>query len=124
MRRYRELGPERCVELIRARVGDRPVYITFHLDCLDASVAPAVSNLEPAFTGWTVDEAFGLLRGLRGANVVGGDVVCLMSTKDNPHAITAMVAAAAMFEILGLAVDSTLSRWPGASRIMDSAARD
>jgi guanidinopropionase len=124
MRRYRELGPERCIELIRARVADRPVYITFDLDCLDASVAPAVSNLEPAFNGWTVDEAFGLLRGLRGANVVGGDVVCLMPTKDNPNAITALVAAAAMFEILGLAVDSTLSRRPDASPMVNSATRD
>jgi guanidinopropionase len=124
MRRYRELGPERCIELIRARVADRPVYVTFDLDCLDPTVAPAVSNLEPAFTGWTVDEAFGLLRGLRGANVVGGDVVCLMPTKDNPNAITAMVAAAAMFEILGLAVDCTLSRRPDAARMVNSATRD
>jgi guanidinopropionase len=106
MSRYREIGQEACVELIRSRVGDRPTYITFDLDCLDASVAPAASNLEPAFTGWTVDEAFGLLRGLRGLNVIGGDVVCLIPTKDSPNDITAMVAAAAMFEILGLAVDS------------------
>ena len=32
--RYRQLGPQACIELIRARVGDRPTYITFDLDCL------------------------------------------------------------------------------------------
>jgi guanidinopropionase len=98
------------VELIRARVGDRPTYVTFDLDCLDATVAPAAANLEPAFTGWTVDEAFGLLRGLRDLNVIGGDVVCLVPTKDNPNGITAMVAAAAMFEILSLAAESAANR--------------
>lgn len=117
MRRYRELGSERCVDLIRERVADRPLYITFDLDCLDPSIAPAVSNLEPAFTGWTADEAFGLLRGLRGLNVIGGDVVCLMPTKDNPNAITAMIAAAAMFEILSLAVDVIVSSGRDSSRM-------
>lgn len=110
MSRYRELGPQRCLELIRCRAGDRPIYVTFDLDCLDATVAPAAANLEPAYTGWTVDEAFGLLRGLRDLNVVGGDVVCLIPTKDAPNGITAMVAAAAMFEILSLAADSAHER--------------
>jgi guanidinopropionase len=114
MSRYRELGPERCVDLIRSRTRNRPIYITFDLDCLDATVAPAAANLEPGYTGWTVDEAFGLLRGLRDLNVIGGDVVCLIPTKDSPNGITAMVAAAAMFEILSLAADSAAN--PDAQR--------
>ena len=57
-----------------------------------------------------MDEAFGLLRGLRDLNVIGGDVVCLVPTKDSPNGITAMVAAAAMFEILSLAVDAGTNR--------------
>ena len=103
--RYRELGPERCIELVRERAGDAPVYITFDLDCLDPSVAPAVSNLEPAFTGFTIDEATRLLRGVRGLDVIGGDVVCLLPTKDLPNQITAMVAAAMAFELIGLVAD-------------------
>lgn len=105
MSRYREVGADACIELIRERVGDTPAYVTFDLDCLDPSVAPAVSNLEPAYGGWSVDEAFELLRSLRGLDVVGGDVVCLMPTKDHPNQITAMVAAAAMFEIICLAAN-------------------
>ena len=30
----------------------------------------------------------------KGKNVIGGDVACLMPTKDNPNQITAMVASA------------------------------
>jgi guanidinopropionase len=103
--RYRELGPERCIELIHERVGDAPVYITFDLDCLDPPVAPAVSNLEPAFTGFTMDEARRLLQAMRGKEVIGADVVCLMPTKDSPNQITAQVAAAVMFELIGLIAD-------------------
>ena len=39
---------------------------------------------------------------LKGKNVIGGDVACLMPTKDNPNQITSMVAAAIMFEIICL----------------------
>ena len=105
IQRYRELGAERCIELIEERVGDAPLYVTFDLDCLDASVAPAVSNLEPAFTGFSMDEARQLLHAARGKNVIGGDVVCLMPTKDSPNGITAMVAAAVMFELISLVAD-------------------
>ena len=105
MSRYRQLGPEGSAELIAGRIGDRPVYVTFDLDCLDPSVAPAVSNLEPGVTGFTMDEATALLRSLRGRDVIGADVVCLMPTKDQPNQITAMVAAAVMFELIGLIAD-------------------
>ena len=39
---------------------------------------------------------------LKGNNVIGGDVACLMPTKDSPNQITAMVAASIMFEIICL----------------------
>jgi guanidinopropionase len=103
MKRYREIGIAECVKIIRNRVGEKtPLYITFDLDCLDPTVAPGVSNLEPGVTGWTIDEAVGLLRAARGLNVVGGDVVCLMPTKDQTNNITAMVAASVMYEMIGL----------------------
>jgi guanidinopropionase len=46
-----------------------------------------------------------MLRSIRGLNVVGGDVVCLMPTKDLPNNITAMVAAHFMFEIVSLVAE-------------------
>jgi guanidinopropionase len=100
--RYRELGTQRCIEIIQKRVGDAPVYITFDLDCLDPTVAPAVSNLEAGVEGFRMNEAVALVRSLRGRNIIGGDVVCLMPTKDPPNNITAMVAAAVMFEMIAM----------------------
>jgi guanidinopropionase len=110
MERYRSLGPERAIEIVQSRIGDGPVYITFDLDCLDPSVAPAVSNIEPAVTGWNMDEVTRILRCLRGRDVIGGDVVCLMPTKDQANHITAMVAGAIMYEMVGLIAD-TAGRW-------------
>ena len=106
MARYRELGLAATCDLIRERIGDAPVYVTFDLDCLDPAVAPAVSNLEAGVTGFTIDEANAMLRAVQGLNVVGGDVVCLMPTKDLPNNITAMVAAHVLFEITALVAES------------------
>ena len=49
-----------------------------------------------------MDEARKLIQSLKGKNVIGGDVACLMPTKDSPNNITSMVAAAVMFEIICL----------------------
>jgi guanidinopropionase len=102
MAEFERLGIERTVEMIRARVGDRPAYVTFDLDCLDPSVAPGVSNLEPGFGGMTIREATRVLQGLNGLNIIGADVVCLMPTKDSPNQITAQVAMVMMFELICL----------------------
>ncbi|RUX44007.1 agmatinase, partial [Mesorhizobium sp. M7A.F.Ca.CA.002.09.1.1] len=72
------------------------------LDSLDPSVAPGVSNLEPGFGGLTIREATRLLQGLKGLNIIGGDVVCLMPTKDSPNQITAQVAMVMMYELICL----------------------
>ena len=91
--------------LINERIGDAPLYVTFDLDCLDPTVAPAVANLEAGCEGFGIDEVMRLLRCVRGKDVIGGDVVCLMPTKDHPNRITAHTAAAIMFEIVSLVAD-------------------
>lgn len=98
-------GHNACMAIVRERLGDSPVYITFDLDCLDPSVAPAVSNIEAGADGFRVSQATAILQSVRGLNIVGGDVVCLMPTKDSPNKITAMVAAAMMFELIALIAD-------------------
>jgi len=106
MKRYRELGPEATMSIIRERIGEQtPLYITFDLDCLDATVAPAVANLEVGVEGFQIDEVMRLIRCVRGLNVIGGDVVCLMPTKDSPNKQTSHVASVIMFEILSLVAD-------------------
>ena len=105
MDRYRAVGPDAAMAIIDERIGDAPLYITFDLDCLDPTVAPAVANLEAGCEGFRIDEVMRLLRSVRGKNVIGGDVVCLMPTKDHPNRITAHTAAAIMFEIVSLVAD-------------------
>ena len=102
MKEYRQRGAFDVIEQVKAVLDGRPVYITFDLDCLDPSFAPAVSNIEPGVKGFSVDEAIELMHAVRGMNIIGGDVVCLMPTKDSPNQITAMVAAAVMFEMISM----------------------
>lgn len=102
MSEFEDRGIARTVELIRERVGGLPAYVTFDLDSLDPSVAPGVSNPEPGFSGFTIREATRMLQGLKGLDIIGADVVCLMPTKDNPNQITAQMAMVMMFELLSL----------------------
>lgn len=105
MDRYHAIGAAESIRIIRERIGDRPLYITFDLDCLDPTVAPGVSNIEAGCDGFRVNQVMEVLHAMRGANVIGGDVVCLMPTKDSPNNITSMVAAAVMFEMIALIAD-------------------
>jgi len=106
MKEYRQRGAVDVIEQIKTTLAGRPVYITLDLDCLDPSVAPAVSNIEPGVTGFSMDEAVELLHAVRGMNIIGGDVVCMMPTKDSPNQITAMVGAAVMFEMLSMIAET------------------
>ncbi|MGB2461404.1 MAG: arginase family protein [Candidatus Puniceispirillaceae bacterium] len=106
MAEYRQRGALDVIEQIKTVLAERPVYITFDLDCLDPSVAPAVSNIEPGVNGFSMDEAVALLHAVRGMNIIGGDVVCLMPTKDSPNQITSMVAAAVMFEMIAMIAEN------------------
>jgi guanidinopropionase len=102
IKRYRELGVQKTMQLINDRIGDTPLYITFDLDCMDPTVCPGVANLECGIQGFQVDEVMELLRCVRGKNIIGGDVVCLMPTRDHANRQTAHFAAAVMFEIVSL----------------------
>ena len=99
---YRRRGAADVIAQIKDKLNGKPVYITFDLDCLDPTVAPAVSNLEPGEKGFDIDEAVKLLHSVRGMNIIGGDVVCMMPTKDSPNNITALVAGAVMFEMISM----------------------
>ncbi len=106
MAEYRAKRLEHWLEMIPDVIGDTPLYITFDLDCLDPTVAPGVSNLEPGEQGFLIDEAMAILRSVRGLNIIGGDVVCLMPTKDSRNQITALSAGAVMFEMISLIADT------------------
>lgn len=100
MKEYRKRGAADVIAQIKQVLADRPVYITFDLDCLDPTIAPGVSNIEAGAKGFDIDQAVDLLHAVRGMNIVGADVVCMMPTKDSPNQITALTATAIMFEMI------------------------
>ncbi|MCF6433127.1 arginase family protein [Leisingera sp. MMG026] len=106
MKEFRKRGLEDVIAQIREVMAGKPVYITFDLDCLDPAIAPAVSNLEPGEKGFDIDEAVALLHSARGMNIVGGDIVCMMPTKDSPNQITALTASAIMFEMISMIAEN------------------
>ena len=46
MDEFEQLGVDATIEIIRNRVGNAPLYISFDLDSIDPTAAPAVSNIE------------------------------------------------------------------------------
>ncbi len=99
---FSALGVERVIEEARAVVGDGSTYISFDVDGLDPVYAPGTGT--PEIGGITTLEAQRLLRGLRGLNLIGGDVVEVAPAYDQTGN-TALVAATMMFEILCLVAD-------------------
>lgn len=105
MDRFAEIGIDHAIEIIDQRLGDSPVYITFDLDCLDPTVAPGVANIEAGMEGLRINQVMRMIRSVKGKNIIGGDVVCLMPTKDSPNQITSLVANSLMFEMITLIAD-------------------
>jgi guanidinopropionase len=96
---FEELGVDGVIEEARRVVGEGPAYVSFDVDGLDPVYAPGTGT--PEVGGITTREALRLLRGLRGLNLVGGDVVEVAPPFD-PTGNTALVGATLMYEILCL----------------------
>lgn len=84
---------------IKALVGAKPTYVTFDIDCLDPAYAPGTGT--PVVGGITSDKALRILRGLRGMNIVGMDVVEVSPPFDSAD-ITALAGATIATELLHL----------------------
>ena len=84
-------------------VGDGPTYLTFDIDSLDPAFAPGTGT--PEIGGLTTREAQAILRGLKGINMVGGDVVEVAPQYD-ATTNTAHAGAQMLFEIASLMVFS------------------
>ena len=96
-----KLGIDAVVRRAREVVGDGPTYISFDVDGLDPVYAPGTGT--PEAGGLTPREAQAILHGLRGVDIVGGDVVEIAPQYD-PTSNTAMVGAQMLFEIFSLTV--------------------
>jgi guanidinopropionase len=95
------IGIEGVVAKAREVVGDGPTYISFDVDGLDPAFTPGTGTPEPG--GLTPREAQAILHGLKGIDIIGGDVVEVAPQYD-PTSNTAMVGAQMLFEIFSLLV--------------------
>jgi guanidinobutyrase len=91
----RSLTP--LMEEVRARVGTGPVYLTFDIDGIDPAYAPGTGT--PEIGGLTVPQALEIIRGMRGLDIVGADLVEVSPPYDAGSA-TALLAANLAYEIL------------------------
>lgn len=96
---YQRRSVDDIVAQIRGRVGTGPVYISVDIDVLDPSFAPATGT--PEVAGLSTREFFCTLRGLRGLNIVGCDVVEVAPAYDNAG-ITGLAAAHTAWELITL----------------------
>ena len=98
-----QLGLAAVVETARRVVGNGATYLSFDIDSLDPAYAPGTGT--PEIGGLTTREAQAILRGLKGINLVGGDVVEVAPQYD-ATTNTAHAGAQMLFEILSLMVFS------------------
>lgn len=82
---------------IRRDIGDRPTYITYDIDSLDPAYAPGTGT--PEIGGLTTPQALQLIHALRGANIVGCDLVEVSPPYDT-SGNTALTAANLLYEML------------------------
>ena len=98
-----QFGLAAVVETARRVVGNGATYLSFDIDSLDPAYAPGTGT--PEVGGLTTREAQAILRGLKGINLVGGDVVEVAPQYD-ATTNTAQAGAQMLFEILSLMVFS------------------
>jgi agmatinase len=98
-RRVHRDGPEAIAAEALRIVGDRRVYLTFDIDCLDPSYAPGTGT--PVCGGLSTHQALEIVRGLKGVDVVGMDVVEVAPAYDVGE-ITALAGATLAAEFLCL----------------------
>ncbi len=93
------VGPEAVAARVHQIVGNAQTYITFDIDCLDPAFAPGTGT--PVWGGLSSAQAAEILRGLKGVNMVGGDVVEVSPPFDTTGA-TAVAGAHAANELMCL----------------------
>ncbi|MEF1231294.1 arginase family protein, partial [Vibrio fortis] len=92
-----DLSVDEIVSRIKQTVGDKPVYLTFDIDCLDPAFAPGTGT--PVCGGLNSDKILKIIRGLQGVNMVGMDVVEVSPAYDQSD-ITALAGATIALELL------------------------
>ncbi|XP_077116392.1 guanidino acid hydrolase, mitochondrial isoform X2 [Ranitomeya variabilis] len=92
---FRSLVP--LMAEVRQQMGNKPVYLSFDIDGIDPSFAPGTGT--PEIAGLTTPQALQIIRGSRGLNLVGCDLVEVAPVYDQ-SGNTALLAANLLFEML------------------------
>lgn len=92
---YQSLAP--LMAEVRAQIGDTPVYLTFDIDGIDPAWAPGTGT--PEVGGLTAIQALEIVRGCRGLNIVGCDLVEVSPPYDL-SGNTSQLAANLLYEML------------------------
>lgn len=92
---YQSLTP--LMNEVREQIGEVPTYLSFDIDGIDPAYAPGTGTVE--IGGLSVPQALEIIRGLRGLNMVGADLVEVSPPYD-PSGNTALLAANLLFEML------------------------
>ncbi|GIM46540.1 agmatinase [Collibacillus ludicampi] len=96
---FKQVGVTQMLNVIRERVGEGPVFLSFDIDFLDPVYAPGTGT--PEVAGVSIDDALALVRGLTDLNFVGFDLVEVLPAYDSGQ-ITAAAAANIVFEFITL----------------------
>ena len=92
---YRSLAP--LMDEVRGRIGSAPCYLSFDIDGIDPAFAGGTGT--PEVGGLTVPQALEIVRGCRGLNVVGADLVEVAPPYDT-SGNTALLGANLLYEML------------------------
>ncbi|MCW2598812.1 MAG: gbh [Frankiales bacterium] len=92
-----DIGSRGVVERIRARVQERPVYVSVDIDVLDPAFAPGTGT--PESGGLLSRELLAILRSFSTMNLVGADIVEVAPAYDHAE-ITGIAASHAAYELL------------------------
>lgn len=84
---------------VREQLGAGPVYLSFDIDSLDPGIAPGTGT--PEIGGLETIQAMEIIRGLRGLELVGADLVEVSPPYDQAGT-TALIASQLLFEMLGV----------------------
>ena len=92
-------GVVEVVDKLRQRLGNRPVYVSIDIDVLDPAHAPGTGT--PEAGGITSRELLEILRGFRGLNIIGADVVEVAPAYDHAE-ITGVAASHVAYDLVSL----------------------
>jgi agmatinase len=100
MEDFVDRGVKRTFETILDEVAKTKCFVSIDIDGIDPAYAPGTGTPEPG--GFTSREMIGLIRGLKGTNIIGADVVEVSPPLDTPNDATSYLASTLLFELISL----------------------